>query len=192
MSSSGIYSVEIRNFPLESPSCRKMKNLLLMRHSDAQSAPTVKGQDHDRPLTSRGREKCLAIAKYLAQHALLPEAILASSATRCIQTAETLLQSLDLSLEIGAVPELYQASLDLYLGTIHQVPDQLSNVLIVGHNPTIQGFAHAMRKTGVEVGSFNCAAIACMSLTTQFWGETSYHSGNCLWFVTPGDSGLLP
>jgi phosphohistidine phosphatase len=168
-----------------------LKNLLLMRHGDAQSASAVKGRDHDRPLTSRGREKCIAIARYLAQHDMLPETILASSATRCIQTAETLLHSLDLSLEIGIVPELYQASPDTYLATIHQVPDQLSNALIIGHNPTIQGFAHAMRKTGVEVGSFNCAAIVCMSLTPQAWGETSYHSGNCLWFVAPGDSGLL-
>lgn len=168
-----------------------MKNLLLMRHGDAQSASTVKGRDHDRPLTPHGREKCNAIAKYLTRHDMLPEAILASSAKRCIQTAETILEYLDPALEIGVVPELYQASIDTYLVTLHHVPDQWRNVLIVGHNPAIQGFAHAIRRTGVEVGTFDCAAVACIRLNNQTWGETSYHSGNCLWFMTPDDSNLL-
>jgi phosphohistidine phosphatase len=163
-----------------------------MRHGTAHSAPASKRRDHDRPLSPRGREEALAVAKYLAHNGTIPEIILTSSATRCIQTGEAIVQLLDLPDKVQSLPELYLASPETYLTVVRQLHDQWSTALIIGHNPTVQEFAYAVRKAGVVPGSFSNASITCISLAISSWKMTALHAGNCLWFTNPGESGFLP
>jgi phosphohistidine phosphatase len=163
-----------------------------MRHGTAHSAAASKRRDHDRPLSSRGREEAPAIAKYLAHTGTIPEVLLASSATRCIQTGEVIVQILDQSVEVKSLPELYLAPLEKYLTAIRQLQDQWSTALLIGHNPTVQEFAHEIRKAGVAPGDFSSGSITCISLAISSWRKTALHTGNCLWHTTPGESGFLP
>ncbi|MFC1619233.1 histidine phosphatase family protein [Candidatus Neomarinimicrobiota bacterium] len=168
-----------------------MKNLLLMRHGAAHSAPSSKQRDHDRPLSPHGREEVLAIAKYLAHIGTIPDIILTSSATRCIQTGETIVKSLDYSGGVQSRSELYLASPETYLTAVRQLHDEWSTALIIGHNPAVQEFAHAIQNKGVAPGSFVSASITCISLAISSWKMTALHTGNCLWFTKPGESGFL-
>jgi phosphohistidine phosphatase len=168
-----------------------MKNLLLMRHGAAHSAPDSNQRDHDRPLSPRGREEVLAIAKHLAHNGTIPDIILTSSATRCIQTSEAIVKFLDFAGEVQSLPELYLASPETYLTAVRQLHDQWSTALIIGHNPTVQEFANAVRKAGVSPRSFVSASITCISLAISSWKMTAMHTGNCLWFTTPEVSGFL-
>jgi phosphohistidine phosphatase len=162
-----------------------------MRHGDARSASALKIGDHDRPLSSYGREQSLAIAKLLNHKGMIPDLILTSPATRCVETGEVIIAQLGVAYAVHSLPELYQASLDSYLAAVQQLSDQCSTALFIGHNPSIREFAYACRKTGADVRSFECAAITCITLAIQAWGAADLHAGNCRWFITPGESGFL-
>ena len=64
-----------------------MRRLMLLRH--AKSDWTAPGtRDHDRPLNPRGREAAPKMGAYMARHALVPDLIVASTATRVTETLD--------------------------------------------------------------------------------------------------------
>jgi len=64
---------------------KAMRRLLLLRHAKAErSAPGA--SDHERALIERGSIDAVKIGAYMAGHALTPDRVLVSTATRCQQT----------------------------------------------------------------------------------------------------------
>ena len=58
-----------------------MRRLMLLRHAKSDwSAPGAR--DRDRPLSARGREAAPRMGAYMARHALVPDLIVASPASR--------------------------------------------------------------------------------------------------------------
>lgn len=161
-----------------------------MRHADARPA-AADVQDQVRHLSPHGLRESRAIAEFVAHRGTLPQTILTSAATRCVETAEMIKEVLGLSFQIRSTPELYLASQQVYLNTIRQLPNQLSLAMIIGHNPGIRDVICALQKSRVALGIFSCASIVCISLAVSSWKMAAPHTGSCLWFTTPGESGFL-
>ena len=71
-----------------------MRRLMLLRH--AKSDWTAPGaRDHDRPLSPRGREAAPKMGAYMARHALVPDLIVASTATRVSETLDLVLPAFE-------------------------------------------------------------------------------------------------
>ena len=67
-----------------------MRRLMLLRHAKSDwAAPGAR--DHDRPLSTRGREAAPRMGTYMARHALVPDLIVASTAARVTETLALLL-----------------------------------------------------------------------------------------------------
>lgn len=131
-----------------------MKVLLLLRHAD--SAEKLQGQtDHERALTGKGELQAAGVAQFMNKKSLLPEMVVASSATRVKHTIEKLLKEIKHKAATQFVDELYEADTQTYLNIVHRAGD-CQSLLVCGHNPAISAFASYISKTRVrEVGTAN-------------------------------------
>lgn len=113
--------------------------LVLLRHGEAEPARSGRS-DAERPLSREGRAQAQAAGAWLAANGLLPELVLCSPAQRTVQTWANLAGSAGPttpSPTVGYEPRLYTQGVQTLLGLLAGVSDDLSTVLIIGHNPAI-------------------------------------------------------
>ncbi|MBP0482311.1 SixA phosphatase family protein [Sagittula salina] len=113
-----------------------MKRLILMRH--AKSDWNAGHPDSERPLNGRGRRSAKAMGLWLKDMEYLPQEILCSSAVR---TRETL-DGLNVSGRTSYLKALYLADEATLLKHLRKATEDC--VLMLGHNPGIGDFAHAL------------------------------------------------
>ena len=120
------------------------RELLVLRHGKSDWA--TGRRDFDRPLAPRGRKASRRIGRLLAEHGMLPDIVLSSSALRARQTAERVCRFAGVeAARIEWEPAIYEAELDTLLELLSRVPEQAARVMIVGHNP---GFDELVRYLG--------------------------------------------
>lgn len=121
-----------------------MKTLLLMRHAKARRPEKSPEDDHERPLTKRGKQQALACGQRLKEAELLPDLLLASTARRCRSTVMQLLRSSGYRGETRLLPELYQTTTPALAALLAALPDAVGRVLVIGHNPALVQFLHTL------------------------------------------------
>jgi phosphohistidine phosphatase len=112
-----------------------VKRLYLLRHAKS-SWKQPELADRDRPLAGRGRRAAKAIGRHLRDAGIDPELVLCSPARRARET----LERIEPALGRGAVrvePALYGASAGELLVLLHEVPDTVGSVMLIGHNPAM-------------------------------------------------------
>jgi phosphohistidine phosphatase len=109
------------------------KRLFVLRH--AKSSWDDPGlNDHERPLAPRGRRALDAIASYMQARGIEPELVLCSTSRR---TRETL-DGIAVGGEHVIERMLYEAGTAEVLERLRQLPDDVSSVMLIGHNPAAQ------------------------------------------------------
>jgi phosphohistidine phosphatase len=104
-----------------------------MRHGKA--APEV-AEDHNRPLTERGRRDAYAAGAMLRTLALSPDLALVSSAERAQQTWQEVERGLETSARASVEQAIYSGGLEEMLALIGQVRANVRTVVLIGHDPT--------------------------------------------------------
>lgn len=166
---------------------RPLKTLLIMRHGKAQGYLAAHLNDFQRSLTTQGLDDTHRMGLALSRAGVIPELILVSEAKRATTTAEQVASALGLVDKVVPNPRLYGASAQIYLEEVQQLPGEISIALVVGHNPGITRFAHALRSTGSPTRVFPPGAVACHEFAVQSWDEVHFHQGNCRWFIKPSE-----
>ncbi|MGH3563389.1 MAG: SixA phosphatase family protein, partial [Mycobacterium sp.] len=111
------------------------RTLVLLRH--AKSAYPAGVADHDRPLAPRGiREAGLAGDWLLANLAGIDE-VLCSTAIRARQT----LAHAGIDAAVRYVERLYDAAPGVVIDEINRVGDDVSTLLVIGHEPAMSRVA---------------------------------------------------
>jgi len=152
-----------------------MKTLLLMRH--AKSSWKEKGiEDLERGLNKRGLKDASMIGTLLVEKELVPQRILCSSAIRGRRTAELVAEACHFIGEITYLNSFYLAEPDAYIEGLTSLPDNLERVMIIGHNPGLEGLLQIFSH---QVESLPTAAIAHLVLSVKEWSEINRD--------TPGD-----
>jgi phosphohistidine phosphatase len=114
-----------------------MKRLYILRH--AKAAQAEPGQDdHARALTVRGIADAEAMARYLRKNEAKLDRVLISTAARTIQTADLVLRELEGPPRADYRDGLYLASAVKILTMLKMLPNRLSEVMVVGHNPGLE------------------------------------------------------
>jgi phosphohistidine phosphatase len=109
------------------------KRLFVLRHAKSSwDDPLL--QDHDRPLATRGRKAAKLIADYVRDAEIEPALILCSTSRRTRETLQGVLPDRAAQFEAA----LYDASGQELIARLHQVPDELTSVMVIGHNPAMQ------------------------------------------------------
>ncbi len=144
-----------------------MKTLLLLRHAKS-SWKDENQADHDRPLNRRGKEDAPRMGRHIAAERLMPDLILSSTAKRARKTAAKVAEHCGYSGEVRKLNELYLAAPDVYIATLHALPDDVRRVLVVGHNPGMQMLVAVL--SGAN-GDFPTAALAQIELPIDAWSD---------------------
>ena len=120
----------------------------MLRHAKA-VADSPDGDDHSRPLTKRGRRQAEAAGHFLADARAagtdVPQLVLSSSAARALQTAEIVLAAAGSEVTLEVESGLYRADVDDVIECLRRVEDEVSSVMVVGHNPTFAELASSFR-----------------------------------------------
>jgi phosphohistidine phosphatase len=171
-----------------------MKRLYLLRH--AKTVPAEPGMDdHARALTVRGMHDAGAMARYLRKNGFVPELMLISTSARTRQTADLVLR------EIEAKPDfreaLYLADAGKILGLVQATPQNISGVMVVGHNPGLEELAVLLAREKVArkerarrdvlEEKFPTAALAVLDFDAATWREIGPGEGKLADFVRPRD-----
>jgi phosphohistidine phosphatase len=122
--------------------CRPMKKqLILLRH--AQSAGKQAGQqDYSRCLTPAGDVDANNLGSLLLHASFIPQLILSSSSVRTRQTTANINKALSLpSTQLYFHDNLYEATTKVWLDYIHDLDEEVTCALLVGHNPVISQLA---------------------------------------------------
>ena len=159
------------------------RRLMLLRHAKSDWGDANLA-DIERPLAPRGRRAAAVLGAYLRDHALIPDLIVTSPSARTRETIELL--------DLGPVPvetdrEVYGGGEHGLLERLRIVPDEVRNLMLVGHNPGIGRLA-ALLVDGEgreSVGSYPTGALTVAEPASDNWAELTWSSCHVLVYVTP-------
>ncbi len=167
-----------------------MRRLMLLRHAKSDWA-ALGGADHERPLAARGREAAVKMGAYMARHALVPDLIVASTATRVSETLSLLLPAFAKAPRVVPDKRVYEAEAEALLGVARGTAGPVHSLLLVGHNPGLAEFAALVMASGdVDarqklIEKFPTAALAVIDFALDDWAKIHAKAGRLDRFVVP-------
>lgn len=149
--------------------------LLLVRHAKAAEG----SKDIERPLTGRGRRDSAALGRWLKDHDIRPDRAVVSPARRAQQTWSAAASQLDGSGETVLDDRVYDNDVDALFAITRETPDKVGTLVLVGHNPSFEQFAHHLddgdgaedARRELNEGYPTCAVAVFR--TERSWGELS-------------------
>lgn len=114
------------------------RRIVLLRHAKADWGQE---SDHERPLADRGRKEAPIAGRKLAEYGIDFDLTLCSTATRTRETWKLACAELPHRPKTVYEDRLYEASPGELIAVLNEVSEEVGDVLIVGHNPGMQGLA---------------------------------------------------
>ncbi|MFC7306731.1 SixA phosphatase family protein [Streptomyces monticola] len=150
------------------------RRIVLLRHAKA-DWPQV--SDHERPLAERGRKDAPAAGLRLAESGIDFDLAICSTSARTRETWKLAVQELPRRPKTVYEERVYEASPGDLIAVLNEVPDDVADVLLIGHNPGIQGLADVLAgasegdaMTRMSRRGFPTSAIAILTYTGSWKG----------------------
>jgi phosphohistidine phosphatase len=166
------------------------RRIVLLRHAKA-DWPQV--SDHDRPLADRGRTDAPVAGRRLAASGIPFDLALCSSSARTRETWKLAVQELPHRPRTVYDERLYEASLGELIALLNETPDDVANLLVIGHNPGMHALADALAgraKSDVLArmnrGGFPTSAFAVVTFSGS-WKSVEHGVGKLVDFWAPHD-----
>ncbi|MBC7898498.1 MAG: histidine phosphatase family protein [Saprospiraceae bacterium] len=161
-----------------------MKKLFILRHAKSSwDQPDL--ADFDRPLNHRGLIAAPFMGELIARKKYLPDVIISSPAKRARQTALLIKEAAGAAADIRYEERIYEASPQALKQIVSELDEDISSVMIVGHNPGIEGFIKYL--TG-RLEAMPTAALASIKLDLEKWSNLSSESGDLEEVVRPKEA----
>jgi phosphohistidine phosphatase len=166
-----------------------VRTLHLLRHAKSSwDDPAV--PDAERPLAPRGRKAVAALLQHLAALELSADLVLVSPARRARATWDGVAAGVGGPPTVREEPRIYEATLDDLLAIVRAVPDSVSSLLLVGHNPGFEQLATTLTGTGDDSALASLRAGyptgGFASLTfAESWNRVRTGGGHLIRFVRP-------
>ena len=159
-----------------------MKSLFIIRHANA-SIKQKHLSDEERPLKKRGIANANKICDKLKSQNLVCEQIYTSPAIRAQTTADIFHKNLFPNAKMKVKEELYECNhTDIY-HLLKRLPDDLSSLAIVGHNPSITGIANFLCIK--EIDPIPPSGFVHITLPVEKWQDLEYHIADVSILETP-------
>lgn len=160
-----------------------MKQIFFLRHAKSSwDDPSL--ADFDRPLNRCGLEAAAFIGELMAERGIRPEMIVTSPAKRALETALLVKESSGINSRLLVDENIYEASPITLRNAASRLPDDISNVLLVGHNPGLEGIIRYL--TG-ELEPMPTAALASITLSITSWQMVDAGTGSLDFVLRPKD-----
>jgi len=148
-----------------------MKRLHVLRHAKS-SWDDAALADRDRPLAPRGRKAAKRMARWAEAHELRVDLVVCSPALRATQTLDRLVDSLG-SPEVVVDEAVYHAWAEQLLARVQEIPADVGDAMLVGHNPGLQELCLLLARPGRErervEQNLPTGALATLELDVQDW-----------------------
>lgn len=161
------------------------RRLILMRHAQS-AAGTIATADHDRPVTEHGKKQAVEIAERLVELTWNPQLVIASDARRTRETWEQMAPAFPSTPQVNFEETLYLAGVDAIQTELFAVGDEITNVLVLGHNPGLQNGITYFSGLAERLGT---ATAALLEGQGRSWTDAAV-SGNfqCVEILRPSPS----
>lgn len=166
------------------------KTVYILRHAKAETGSATQ-DDHDRGLIQQGLDACLVIGKYMADQAINPDLVLCSTAKRAKITWSLVREASKNTSKQEFTDMLYLASANEVVKQLMCLPESITSVLVVGHNPGLHQLSLNLAKKADDamldrlMMKFPTCAMATIDLGETSWEEMARSSGSLKAFVTP-------
>ncbi|MFF8732151.1 SixA phosphatase family protein [Streptomyces sp. NPDC015171] len=117
------------------------RRIVLFRHAKA-DWPQV--PDHERPLAERGRTDAAVAGRKLADTGITFDRALCSTAIRTRETWKLAVHELSHRPKTVYEERVYEASPGELIAVLNELPDDVHNVILIGHNPGVHGLAEIL------------------------------------------------
>ncbi|MEQ1548562.1 MAG: histidine phosphatase family protein [Chakrabartia sp.] len=170
-----------------------MKTLTLFRHAKSGWDAPV-DRDFDRPINERGIKGARMIGHHLQDAGWRFDHIVSSPAVRCTETLDALWEGYGRILHPNWDRRIYLASGATLLDVVHDVPDDVENILMCGHNPGLEDLilqlvadvaGDALRDAVEE--KFPTASVAELKIDTARWADIGTGSAKFTRLIRPRD-----
>jgi phosphohistidine phosphatase len=143
--------------------------LTLIRHANAEWKD-ANIPDFDRPLNKRGQSEAEGIGKVLLEAGLVPDLVLASTAKRTQQTAETVARLMGLAARrLKLVEQLYLARAEVMLSYAQATGPKVHHLAMVGHNPGISELARSLAPKHDPLAELSTGSAYTLTFDTESW-----------------------
>lgn len=138
---------------------------MIVRHAKSSWADPYLA-DFERPLNERGLTAAPFMGEFMRTNGLVPDKIVSSPAARAKHTAELIKKAGRFAPAIDFDGRIYEASPRTWRDVVSELPDESQHVMLVGHNPGMEGFIRFL--TG-EYERMPTAAVAVIRLDIKRW-----------------------
>lgn len=165
-----------------------MNMLHLLRHAKSSAKEDV--EDHQRPLSRRGRRTARRVGRNLSAKLGAIDLVLCSSARRTRETLDLVLDELSPAPRTLIEDELYLASREKLAARLGRLDAGDVNVLLIGHNPGLHELAVALADQtspafrALASGKFPTAAYVSFRIPAD-WSGLGSSRHELIGYVTP-------
>ncbi len=169
-----------------------MKTLTLLRHAKSSWDDPV-ARDFDRPLNRRGRRAAQTLGREMREQELTFDRVLTSPAVRVVETLQEIGEGYGRALHPAFDQRVYLATTDTLLDLIRDTDDEVSSLLLVGHNPGLEMLVLLLTRQGsgdlrdqAEI-KYPTATLAEIGLPVERWEDVKQGIGTLSRFIRPRD-----
>ncbi|MFE1548986.1 SixA phosphatase family protein [Streptomyces sp. NPDC056501] len=166
------------------------RRIVLLRHAKADWSDE---SDHERPLAERGRKDAPVAGRRLAGTGIGFDLALCSTAARTRETWKLAVHELSERPRTVYEDRLYEASLGELIALLNEVSDEVSDLLVIGHNPGMHALADALAGESdgdllprMNRSGFPTSAYAVLAFNGS-WKSVEHGVGRLVDFWTPHD-----
>ncbi|MFD4260643.1 SixA phosphatase family protein [Streptomyces sp. NPDC058534] len=166
------------------------RRIVLFRHAKA-DWPQV--TDHERPLADRGRKDAAEAGRRLADTGLAFDQALCSTSARTRETWKLAVHEFPHRPKTVYEERIYEASPGELIAVLNETPDDLRNVLVVGHNPGMEGLTEILAGSAEDEArgrmgrrGFPTAAFAVLTFTGS-WKDVEPGAASLVDYWAPTD-----
>ncbi|MEU6237811.1 histidine phosphatase family protein [Kitasatospora sp. NPDC047058] len=142
-------------------STERTRRIVLVRHAKSERSEVI--DDHERPLAERGRRDAPAAGRWLAGAGIAPDLALVSTAVRTRETWSLVVSELPERPRTVFEERIYAASPGELLALLTELPEEVDEVVMVGHNPGM----HALADTLADASEGDLAARLSAAFPTS-------------------------
>ncbi|WP_030760577.1 histidine phosphatase family protein [Streptomyces griseus] len=171
-------------------SVEKTRRIVLLRHAKADWGQEA---DHERPLAERGRKDAPVAGRRLAGTGISFDLALCSTAARTRETWKLAVHELPERPRTVYEERIYEASLGELIALLNEVPEEVDDLLVVGHNPGMHALADALAGEAdgdllarMNRSGYPTSAYAVLAFTGT-WKSVEHGVGRLVGFWTPHD-----
>jgi len=163
-----------------------MKRLILIRHAKS-SWSSGASADKSRPLNDRGRAAATKVGAWLNKMGYMPDEVISSNATRCVQTWDGISEILGKDAAVRLEDGLYLASAGTMLAHLQNASGSV--VLMLGHMPGIGDFARELRRDPPPAHEtfqkYPTGAVTVLDFKVDSWAEILNGTAKFVDYIAP-------